>query len=283
MSSHDQPADCWWRRPNRFKRILADGLPATAMWVTVPWPSIMEILGNRGLDAAFVDMEHTSFGLDLAQALFTSAQLAGVTPLVRPSEVTPAKVSRLLDAGAEGIVFPHIDDRAEAAEARRMLAYPPAGSRGWGGSHTRRAMWDGPTASAAMAASEGEDRGVFSADYVERATNELVAIFSIESVRGVENVDEILDAGRPDAVSFGWGDFSVEVGFDAARCRDALRKVDSACQARGIGVAVPPGDIPERYYPGCYVMAGIDSLILSQALGDALVHARTELASAPTP
>jgi 2-keto-3-deoxy-L-rhamnonate aldolase RhmA len=51
-------------RENRVKRILRDGGLALGTHVGgIPDPQIVEIIGLAGFDAAFIDMEHTSFDL----------------------------------------------------------------------------------------------------------------------------------------------------------------------------------------------------------------------------
>lgn len=264
----------WRTRANRLKSAELRERPALAMWVTMPWPPLLEILGACGLDTAFIDLEHASFGLDVAQNMIVAAEHAGVTPLVRPSSIDPAEISKILDAGAHGIIFPLVNDAADAELARRSLRYPPDGIRAWGGSHTRHAMWQGTSAVTALRATTEEEKGVYSSGYVEKAAADVVSLFLVETVRGVENIDAILDAGKPDLVCFGWGDFSVEVRFDLAACEAAATRVYEACRRRGIGVSISVGQSgPTQFYPGCYLVVGIDSLILSTALRESLASA----------
>ena len=255
---------------NRFKARLAAGAPAVAMWFTTPWAAALEPAAADGLDAALIDMEHTSLGLAAVENLCLVARLAGVTPLVRPPALGSDAVGRLLDCGAEGIVFPQVSDRAAAERARRSLRYPPDGTRGWG-PNARQALADPAT--------------VRSRAYADAADDDLVSVFLIESVEGAEHVEEILDAGRPDAVAFGWSDHLVELDFDVAGTVRAAERVHAACHARGIGVALYPGPhhgLPagtgERpWYPGCFMIAGMDSQLLGAAVRGALVKARAAL------
>src|SRR5688500_6531158 len=161
-------APVWKQRTNRLKSLATRDTPPLAMWVTVPWPPLLEILGACRLDVAFIDLEHASFGLDVAQNMIVSAELAGVIPLVRPSSIDPAEVSKILDAGAQGIIFPLVNDEKDADLARLCLLYPPDGVRAWGGSHTRHAMWQGTSAVMAMRATAEDAKGVYSRDYVDK-------------------------------------------------------------------------------------------------------------------
>jgi 2-keto-3-deoxy-L-rhamnonate aldolase RhmA len=47
---------------NRVKRILREGGMALGAYVGgIADPQIVEIIGHAGFDAAFIDLEHTSF------------------------------------------------------------------------------------------------------------------------------------------------------------------------------------------------------------------------------
>src|SRR5579862_4848043 len=100
----------WQERSNRLKALLSKGDPALVFWVSIPWPPIMEIAGACGIDAALIDLEHTTTSLESVQNLIVAAQLAKITPLVRPPSHERSTISRILDAGAEGIVFARIED-----------------------------------------------------------------------------------------------------------------------------------------------------------------------------
>jgi 2-keto-3-deoxy-L-rhamnonate aldolase RhmA len=264
----------WQDKTNGLKHLLRSGETPLIMWVTIPWPALIELAGAQGVNAVLIDLEHTSFGLDVAQQMIVSAEAAGVTALVRPSSIDPAEVSSILDAGAQGIVFPLVNTAADAKLAWRCLRYPPDGVRGWGGSHTRAAMWQGTSAVEALRQSDPNAKGVYSAEYVAKAADDIVNYFIVETVEGVNNIQAILEAGQPDLVSFGWGDFSVEVGFDLDRCVKAAGIVYDACRSRGIGVSVSTGQTgPSAAYPGCITIIGIDSLLLSAAVKAAVAAA----------
>lgn len=267
----------WRRRRNRLKALTSSKKPALAMWVTIPWPSVAEIAGAWGVDAVIIDLEHTMIGLESAERLIVAADAAGVTPVVRPPALDRPTVGRLLDAGAQGMLFPRVEDPASAASARASLRHPPEGTRGWGGAHTRHAMWQGGSA---IAGRLPRERGVYSREYVDKAADDIFCAFLIETRAGVEHIEEILDAGQPDAVDFGRGDFSAEVGFDDQACDAAFERVWQACRARGIGMNIPPSEVRRWWYPGCYTVTGLDALLLSDAIRDAAGAARTALATA---
>jgi 4-hydroxy-2-oxoheptanedioate aldolase len=112
------------------------------MWITLRSADVIELAGAHGLDTVIIDREHTSSGLRDVQEQIVAAQLAGVTALVRPSHIDPHEVGRILDLGADGIVFPMVSTPDEARTAARAMRYPPHGSRGWAGTHARHVRWN---------------------------------------------------------------------------------------------------------------------------------------------
>jgi 2-keto-3-deoxy-L-rhamnonate aldolase RhmA len=264
----------WQTRKNTFKeRIRTE--PAVAMWLTVPWPPLAEIVGAAGADATFIDLEHTTMTLETAEALIIASEAAGVTPIARPAGIDAHTSSKLLDAGAMGLIFANIRTGAQAAEAIAGTLYPPAGTRGWGGSHTRYAMWEGGAAATQLRESDPAKRGVYSPQYVEKATNDILRVFIVESVEGVENIDDILAVEHLDAVLFGWADYAADVGFDVEACQAAADLVYRKCRERGVGISVSIGQAGETgWYPGSFYIAGIDCLLMSAALTNSVQQAK---------
>src|SRR5271166_2561154 len=118
-------------RENRVKRILREGGLALGTHVGgIADPQIVELIGLAGFDAAFIDMEHTSFDLHDVQLMVMAAERVGITPIVRTPGFDPAFILRLLDMGVQGIQVPHIGSAETARAAVRAVRYPPLGDRG---------------------------------------------------------------------------------------------------------------------------------------------------------
>src|ERR1043166_2068083 len=116
---------------NRVKRILAEGGLALGTHTGgIADPQIVEIIGLAGFDAAFIDMEHTSFDLRDIQLMVMAAERVGITSIVRTPGFDPAFILRLLDMGVQGVQVPHISDARAAREAVKAVRYPPDGERG---------------------------------------------------------------------------------------------------------------------------------------------------------
>jgi 2-keto-3-deoxy-L-rhamnonate aldolase RhmA len=118
-------------KENRVKRILSDGGLALGTHVGgIADPQIVEIIGLAGFDAAFIDMEHTTYDLHDVQLAVIAAERVAITPIVRTPGFDPAFILRLLDMGVQGIQVPHVSSAETAREAIKAVRYPPLGERG---------------------------------------------------------------------------------------------------------------------------------------------------------
>src|SRR3546814_1558317 len=88
-----------------------------------------KILKVCGFDWRFIDMDHNSMSMETAAQLCVAGLDAGVTPIVRAPSHAHFHASRPLDAGAQGIVVPHVQSAAEAKRVVDQCLYPPVGHR----------------------------------------------------------------------------------------------------------------------------------------------------------
>ena len=103
------------------------------------------LLAAAGFDWAFVDTEHGGFDLETVQDICRVARLAGLSPIVRVSDLQYPLVARSLDCGADGIIFPRVEEPELLAQAVSWTKFPPVGIRGYGlsctSSITKRAVF----------------------------------------------------------------------------------------------------------------------------------------------
>jgi len=109
--------------PNKVRERLAAGQLALGMALRqARTVEIGRVLAACGYDFAFLDMEHNTMGIDTAAQIAVACHDAGVTPLVRVPGYEHYLATRLLDAGAMGIVFPHVDTAEHARELSRTAS-----------------------------------------------------------------------------------------------------------------------------------------------------------------
>ena len=209
---------------NHLKEKLARGGVAASMTVRLTRGiEIARIAKTAGFDSLYVDMEHASFSLDTTGQICMAALEAGVTPLVRVPGV--AAVQRVLDAGALGIIAPHVRSAAEAGDYVRAAKFPPLGERSAAGPlphlHYRS----------------------FPAAEVDAALNDATTLMvQFESEEALANADAIAAVGGVDMVMIGSNDLLADWGlagqYDHARLRQAYAKTIAACRKHGKHVGV---------------------------------------------
>lgn len=255
----------WQRRTNRFKDKIKKGQLAFEVMVDIPYPPVVEILAEAGYDSIFLDMEHTSFGLETFQDMMIAADEYGITSTVRVPENDPIIIHRALDAGALGIIIPHIRNKEDALRAVKATKYPPEGIRGWPGGHIRANRYKSGIFTFGQ--------GVYTAEFVKRS-NELVHnVLLIEDVEAFEKIDEILSVPGIDLIYPGMGDLSVNVGFDRAYIQNAYDKLYRRCKEKGIGLHLEASEV-NKWYPGCYFLTGVDCYFLGDAASAKLEEIR---------
>jgi 2-keto-3-deoxy-L-rhamnonate aldolase RhmA len=174
-------------KENRVKRILSEGGLALGTHVGgIADPQIVEIIGLAGFDAAFIDMEHTSYDLHDVQLAVMAAERVGVTPIVRTPGFNPAFILRLLDMGVQGIQVPHVSSAETAREAVKAVRYPPLGERGM------------------AAGSRAADYGrIPLVEHMAQSNREILLACMIEDMAAVERIDEIAAVEGVDLLAWG--------------------------------------------------------------------------------
>ena len=182
-----------------------------------------------GFDALSVDLEHSVIPESAAAQICVAAQWAGVTPLVRLPSLDAHYANRMLDAGALGVLAPHVGSAEEARAVVRACKFAPQGERSVAGSWPHLGYQSLPA----------EQVGpLFNA-----AT---MVIVMLETPQAIEQADEIAAVPGVDILHIGSVDLCEALGLpgrfeDAAlaRCFDRLiaacRKHGKVSGAGGLG------------------------------------------------
>ena len=67
-----------------------------------------------GYDALYVDMQHAPYSIETTATICAAALGIGITPLVRVPNHDGQWMSRVLDGGAQGVILPDVNTRAQA-------------------------------------------------------------------------------------------------------------------------------------------------------------------------
>jgi 2-keto-3-deoxy-L-rhamnonate aldolase RhmA len=96
------------------ERLAADEVAVSMTVRLVESVEIAQIAATCGYDSLYIDIEHSPLTLHQTGQICVAALGAGITPFVRVPAHGPEYVSRVLDAGAMGVIAPHVRSAAEA-------------------------------------------------------------------------------------------------------------------------------------------------------------------------
>lgn len=113
-----------------LKARLQNGERLHGLFCCTPSSLLVEFIAHAGFDYVVLDTEHSLVNPADLDHMIVAARASGISALVRVPLERADLVAPLLDAGAEGIVFPRIRDEEEAARSVALCHYPPSGQRG---------------------------------------------------------------------------------------------------------------------------------------------------------
>jgi 4-hydroxy-2-oxoheptanedioate aldolase len=199
---------------NRMRALWQDDQPALGILVTAPSVQVIQILARCGFDWLLVDMEHGPIDAATAHAMIVATSGTPATPIARVAANVPWLAKPLLDAGAQGIVFPMVNSAAEAEAAVRGMKYPPAGDRHWGPFYAPP-RWNLPMPR-----------------YMQVANDEVVTIVMIEHPAAIEQIDRIVAVPGVDLAVIGIFDLATALGvpgqLDHPEVVRAIARAESA-------------------------------------------------------
>lgn len=208
-------------RPSRIKAKLRRREAALVTTLHLTDPSIFELTSLLGFDGIWMDLEHHAYSVETAGALMRAARVGGADIVARPAKGEFMRLGRLLEAGANAIMYPRCDNAAEAAEVVRWAKFAPLGERGADGGNPDALYGSMPLR-----------------DYVRTANEETVLIVQLESPAALRQAAEIARVPGIDILMLGPGDLSVLAGvpgeFDHPLILEAHRTVAAAAKAAGI-------------------------------------------------
>lgn len=180
---------------NKLKKNLQSGKVVIGPFLKLADPAIVEIAGLAGFDFVIIDTEHGPISFETAQNLIRSAEIAGITPIIRVSENSPSLILRSLDIGAQGVQVPQISTKDDAVKAVEAAKFFPQGSRGVC-RFVRSAGYS----------SKNQN------EYFKISNQETIVIVHIEGVEGIDNLSEILTVKGLDIIFLGPYDLSQSCG-----------------------------------------------------------------------
>ena len=175
----------------------SDGRVPIGPFLKIPSVEVVEIMKMAGFDFVVFDAEHAMLSVSDLNVLIAVARANDLPPLVRVSDHSYGDMQRILDAGATGILWPHVSNADEARQVVSQAWHPPVGTRGSGGG-MRAGGWGISRDDDINYRGDGRDR--------------VMRVPMIEEIGAVEKADSILSVEGIDGVFIGPGDLSMTMG-----------------------------------------------------------------------
>ena len=252
---------------NLMKQKLQHRETTVGCWLTMASPAVAEALAHCGFDWLLIDAEH---GPNDIQNVFAQLQAidaarangAIARAVVRMSWNNASLVKRVMDCGAQTIMFPAIETAEEAALAVAATRYQQGDNHGVRG-----------VASTVRAATYSLDP-----TYMATANAQACVIVLVESAKGFSNVDAIAATEGVDCVFIGPADFAASMGHlgnsGHSDVQAAIAYITAVCAQLGkaVGIYAPDVETAKRYREmGMHFIAlHSDVMWLTRAAGAAM-------------
>lgn len=231
-------------------------------WCTFESAAVIGELLSRDFDFIGIDCQHSTIDDASAARLVRDIDRHDTAIVVRISNHNRAAVGRVLDAGADAVVVPTVETASQAEEVIRAAHYPPEGTRSFGPFRPG----------------------------TSRVLRELSASANcfpmIETVRGLENVNDICSVPNIAGIDVGLADLAISMGNDPSDTEgnqdlvSALDPLLKACESSDIiaGVHIRDAKTIRRWLElgFRFISVGNDKAFLNAAAAAELALARHE-------
>jgi 2-keto-3-deoxy-L-rhamnonate aldolase RhmA len=199
------------------EKLESGGRIVGTMFRLIRNPALALTAKHSNLDFFMLDMEHSTYSVETVADIMRVARAAGIDGFVRAPELSKAYVSRILDAGATGVMVPMLETVDQAKKLANWSKFPPVGNRGLGtmGDHTQFGS-------------------IKTVPFMERANKETLSIAQIETENSIDVVEDIAAVDGIDALLVGPLDLSISLGVPGdifnEKVSNAIQKVVDAAR-----------------------------------------------------
>ena len=219
-------------------------------------PMAAEIAAVAGADWVLLDLEHGASGEDLIGPTVVAGNAYAIPTLVRVESAERIRIGRALDAGASGVMIPRLETVEQVSAVVKHMSYPPFGDRGVA-TYNRSAKW-------------GRDLSGLG------EKSKAACIIQIETLKALENVDDIAKIDGVDLLFVGPLDLSFALGvprdFKNPKFIEATAKVVSAAKANNkvAGILAADANAAEAFIAQGFkfIAIGSDSTLLASAISN---------------
>jgi len=219
-------------KQNKLRQLYKSGKLGIGMLIGLPTATMVDMAGCAGLSYVTLDTEHCSYDLSVLENMVSAADTRGIATLVRLYAPDPYMIAKVLDIGVDGLKFSKVETKEDAENIVKFCRLPPEGER------------------SPEPATRSAGYGTFARDEYTRLANDTVVVVGIDTKKGLDNVDAIVNVPGVDAVSVGPSDMSWSLGVskDSPEFMDAVKRIHKSTRAAGktsIGIVYSPEQIGE--------------------------------------
>ena len=235
---------------NAFRTLLDEGRPLIGLWQALANPYTAEICAGAGFDWLLFDGEHAPNTLQTLLAQLQAISNYPVAPVARVPVGETAIIKQYLDIGFETLLVPMVESAAQAERIVAATRFPPLGMRGVASATSR-------------ASGFGVDKS-----YLASAHERIFTIVQIESLAGLDAIEDIASVPGVDALFIGPADLAGSLGHLGnpghpnvqQAISMALSRIRSVGKPAGL-FAISPDDAQQR------IAEGVDFLSVGTDIG----------------
>jgi 2-keto-3-deoxy-L-rhamnonate aldolase RhmA len=233
---------------NRLRNLLKRGEPTIGTRFMIPWPGIIEVIGETGVfDYVEFLAEYSPFDLHDLENFARAAELKEISSMIKvDQEPRTYLAERALAAGIQNILFTDIRTVEDAETAVKAVRNEPRGINGVRSS--RGVNYRLPP--------------ITLTDVVRMHQDAIVAIM-VERKSAVENLETILAVEGIDMVQFGPSDYSVSIGVPGERNHPKVREAELKTIKTALDRGIPPrAEISDPQSADRYIRLGVKDFSL---------------------
>jgi 4-hydroxy-2-oxoheptanedioate aldolase len=233
-------------RRNAFKAGLKAKKLQIGLWQSLCSNIASEITSDSGFDWVVLDTEHSPNEIPDLLSQLQAMELGTATPIIRPAWNDAVLAKRCLDIGAQTLLFPYVQNVAEAKAAVASTRYPPQGIRG--------------VSVAARASRYGRVPG-----YLGKANDEICVLVQVETRQSLDQIEAIAEVEGVDGVFIGPSDLAASLGHlgnpQHADVQAAMKNAVERLTAVGMPAGILTGNEEEarRYIDWGYLFVAVGS------------------------
>ena len=237
---------------NLLKAKILRGETVVGLSCALGSAQIAEEFALAEFDYIYIDQQHGLTSQDTMIEMLRAIARSSTTPLVRVAQNNAGLIGQALDAGAEGIIVPMVNNAAEAQLAVAACRYFPQGRRSWGPIRAKYGLGTDPAA----------------------VNREVLCLVMIETSEALANVDEIVQTPGVDGIYLGPADLGISLGFPPLafeqttdeRQLAAIERIRLACVRadRVIGTSGDPRSMRAAGFG--MVTAAMDAMLIRSAV-----------------